>query len=289
MTTKPLFALQVTNRTDYELERTVKALDAAGLEWINFGVIPFAHELTNLEAFPTDRCVIPLAGTTVVDMYRRKKLPPNWRVVYDDSKFDQCYTRLDPIHLAMLNKDAQIYAFTHIKDHLFAADAFVKPSNDLKVFAGTIIPARTTLAQHLETINHSPIADYEQILVNKVHDLGTEYRLFMNRWKVLGASEYRRQGKVGHHAVGPEVMGRLIQFIDNLRLYLVRQQNKLGVKPMLPVMPAVYCMDLVDSDGRIDIPYQIVEFNCFHAAGMYEVDRGEVLSRVQDIFSEERV
>lgn len=57
---RPMFAVQVTSRDDAELHKTIEALKQAGLDYETFGVIPFEYEITNLEAFPTDRPVIPL-------------------------------------------------------------------------------------------------------------------------------------------------------------------------------------------------------------------------------------
>lgn len=274
----PVFALQVTNRDDADLHKTVEALDKLGLEWINFGVIPFTDEITNLDAFPKDRTVVPLAGTKVISMYLRKKLPPNWRIVYDMSKFDQCYTRLSPMHLLMLNRNTFVRAFVNIKDLPAAVDTFVKPTNDLKVFAGTVIPAGTTLAQHLLTINHQPIADYDQMLVGPAIQTSAEYRLFMSGYQLLDASEYKRDGRVAHKVVDKETMFKLRFYINQMRDYLAAHNFR-------PVMPHIYCMDLVESDGRHELPYEIIEFNCFHASGMYTVNRAHVLAEVARIFS----
>ncbi|WP_391857617.1 hypothetical protein, partial [Vibrio cidicii] len=83
-----MFAVQVTSRDDAELHKTIEALKQAGLDYETFGVIPFEYEITNLEAFPTDRPVIPLCGTKVLDMWLKKLVPENWHLFYNEHHMD---------------------------------------------------------------------------------------------------------------------------------------------------------------------------------------------------------
>lgn len=272
MKSRPIFALQVTNRSDYELERTVKAIEDAGGEWINFGVIPFTDEITNLDAFPTDRMVIPLAGTKVVYMYRRKKLPPNWKIYYEQRLFDQCYTRLGGIHTLMFNRNAKIFSFENCKDVRWNHDVFVKPSNDLKVFAGAILPAGQSLNEMLEKITHQPIQRGEQIVHARVRLTGGEYRLFIVNDQIVDGSEYKRDGRVGHKAIDTQTAFDLDRFFQSMR-YLTH--GKYGHPP-----PLVYCMDVVEVHDNPNSRFEIMEFNCFHACGMYETDRTLVFSEL---------
>lgn len=271
--TKPIFALQITDRDDYELKRTAKALDEAGCDWINFGIIHFSHEITNLEAFPTDRPVIPLAGTIAIDLYRRKKLPPNWTVYYEPRLFDQCYTRLGGIHTLMFNRKARIFSFENCKDHRWDHDVFVKPSNDLKVFAGTVLPAGQSLNEMLEKITHNPIQRGEQIVHAHVRPTGGEYRLFIVNNQIVDGSEYKRDGRVGHKVISTQTAFDLDRFFHSMR-YLTF--GKYGHPP-----PLAYCMDVVEVYDNPNSEFEIMEFNCFHACGMYETDRMLVFSELQ--------
>lgn len=269
---KPVFAVQITGRSDADLQLTVDALDASGLEWINFGIIPFTDEITNLEAFPTDRPVIPLAGCKLVDMHRRGKTPPNWKIYYEQRLFDQCYTRLGGIHHYMLNRSARIYNYERSRDVPVDQDMFVKPSNDLKVFAGCVLPAGTTLDQMLETITHQEISRGEQIVFAPVRNIGAEYRLFIVNNHIVDGSEYKRNGQVGAKKIDTRAAFDLGSFFQTVKRFTYGQN---GHPP-----PLVYCMDVVEVEDNPYSRYEIVEFNCFHASGMYKVDRGMVLQEV---------
>lgn len=277
---KPVFALQITNRNDFELQRTVKALDEAGCEWLNFGVIPFTDEITNLDAFPLDRTVIPLAGTKVVDMYRRKKLPPNWQVFYEQRLFDQCYTRLGGLHHYMLNRKSKIYNYESCRDVAWVDDLFVKPSNDLKVFPGMVLPAGQTLDQALAQLTHQPLSRGEQILWSHLRKIGAEYRLFIINDQVVAGSEYKRDGRVHHRVIDKQTTLDLDRFFQSVK-YLTYRQS--GHPP-----PLVYGVDVVEVSDNPTSKYEIVEFNCFHACGMYEADRAAVFSKLQIAICEEK-
>jgi len=273
---KPVFAVQVTNRDDEDLHQTVRAITGAGYEWINFGVVPFTDEITNLDAFPTDRRVIPLAGTKVINLYRRKKLPSNWHVFYSDTLFDQCYTRFGPIHFWMLNRNAVIYSYEHCRSLSVKVPTFVKPSNDLKVFAGTVLETGQSLDAMLSKVNHQPISNGEQIVMAPVRELGAEYRLFIINGAVVDGSEYKREGRVGHKVIDTHTAFELDAFYKKVKPLIGSSQ----VVQLRDREPLAYCMDVVEVKDNLDSRFEIVEFNCFNACGMYKADRMLVLSEL---------
>lgn len=268
-----LFAVQVTGRNDFELERTVKALDEAGCEWIDFGVIPFTDEITNLDAFPTDRQVIPLSGTKIVSMYRRKKTPLNWQIFYEPRLFDQCYTRLGGIHNFMFNHNSRIYSYERCRDVTWPNDLFVKPSNDLKTFAGDILPAGQTLDQMLSKLTHQEFSRGEQILFAPVRKLGAEYRLVVINDRIVDGSEYKRNGRVHHKVIDTNTAHDLDAFFRSIQ-YLTLSNSSHPA-------PLAYCVDVVEVTDNPKSKYEIVEFNCFHACGLYEADRTLIFSELK--------
>lgn len=262
---KPLFAVQITHRHDEDLKLTVDALEADGLDWINYGMIPFTDEITNLDAFPTDRLVVPLGGTKLVDMYLRGKLPGNWRVCYSHQHFDQLYSA-GIYGEEMLNLQySSTIRYDNVRSQVFDRDVFIKPTNDLKAFAGMILPMGKTLDQALAEQTHQPIADDQSILVSKVKQLGREFRLFIVDGELIDASEYRNRGVVKAKTVSPQDGGVLYDYFQAVKK---------------PDAPALYCMDVAEVFEEHGHDLRIVELNCFHASGMYTVDRGMVLHEV---------
>jgi len=264
---KPVFAVQVTNRDDEDLHQTVRAITGAGYEWINFGVVPFEDSVTNVEEFPADRPVIVLGGTLALRLYQENKLPPNWYMFYSYWYwlFDQHSTQLSPLKTYMVNEDPEFYTFDDVRDRVFKHDVFIKPSSDMKAFAGTVVPKGTTLEDHLKTVNHALIKPHEIIMVASPIQLGYEYRVFIVNNKIVDCSQYRSPRGVEHRAVGVDTAVKLSEFFDEVKSYIESTP-----------LTGTYCMDVAETKNG----YRIVEFNCFNCCGMYKVDRVLVLSEL---------
>ncbi len=270
---KPVFAVQVTNRDDAEIALTVEALNRLGYEWINFGLIPFTTEITNLEAFPKDRIVIPLSGTKLMGMWQEGILPENWRIWYKESLMDQFFVR-GVLRGHMLNQSSRIIKYKHAVGMEFSEDCFVKPSSDFKVFAGTMLPAGTTLRRYLETVTHEEIDDSENILVAPVRSIDREFRCFVVDNRVVDISEYR------------SVAGIKAKTVDSLTRNLLSDYvHSLAVS--IPLASVDVC-EVLDNDGSVK-DLKIVEINCFHCSGMYLVDRARVFEALVKAIEDGRI
>jgi hypothetical protein len=261
--TKPFFAVQITGRDDHDLHRTVDALCEMHIDYATFGLIPMDHEITNLEAFPTDRVVIPLAGTNIANMYIQKELPPNWRLFYDRWSLDQRYYS-QVFGSLMLNHGSEFKPFRDAQNLVFDRDMFVKPSNDLKMFAGMVLDAGTSLAEALAKTTHQHLDVYEPVMISECVNIGREFRIFIVDNEFVDASEYRNRSHTRHKKVDAGTRARLRSF------FYTWVPEDTGID--------TYALDV----GEVGDDLKIIELNCYNCSGMYEVDRGRVFEAVEN-------
>ncbi len=260
---RPMFAVQVTSRDDAELHKTIEALKQAGLDYETFGVIPFEYEITNLEAFPTDRPVIPLCGTKVLDMWLKKLVPENWHLFYNEHHMDQAYAERF-YGTQLLNYWCELRVFDEAKDLVWDYPRFVKPVDDRKAFGGLVLDAGESLAQALEKMTHQPIDPAQGVLISDLQNLGREFRMFVVDGEVIDIAEYRNSGHVQHKKV-------YAQDADKLRAYHKTVHH--------PTAPRAYVMDVCEVVEDVT-DLRIVELNCLNCSGPYTVDRAQVYSAV---------
>lgn len=266
---KPFFAVQMTDRDDQELHLTVDALKSINADYALFGLIHFTDDITNLEAFPTDRPVIPLGGTKMIGMFHRGKLPDNWYVFYDEAFFDQRFAG-EIFGSELLNHDTVFHTYSELLHTTFDEHVFVKPTDDLKVFGGTVLEPGQSLDDVLKKLTHQPIADNQMMMVSAAKNLGREIRLVVVDGRIVDASEYRNRGQVKAKAITDSETFRV-----TAEYFRQVQQDE---------APAAYVMDigeLLTPDGPV---WKIVELNCFHAAGLYKCDRARVYREVAALF-----
>ena len=259
---KPMFAVQISDRDDTDLHMTVNALIQEGLAYDNFGAIYFGGELTNLDAFPEDRFVIPLCGISVLNRWLVGALPSNWKMFYSVQAFDQAvYGKYYGKH--MLNWEAQILDFSEVVDSRWFSDMFIKPTDDLKAFAGLMLPSMQTLGEALAKTNHMPIPKDQKVLVGPPVNIGREFRLFIVNNQIADACQYRNRG---HSSVKEIEMSLAFEIDAYFKI----------INELAPAPAPVYVIDICETNDG----FKIVEINCFNCSGMYKVDRGLVLSEV---------
>lgn len=264
---KPLFAVQITDRDDAEVHKVVDALKLANLDYETFGSIHFTDIITNLEAFPKDRIVIPLAGTKILEMYLQSKLPSNWEVFYDKDEFDQAvYMPKYGKHL--LNHEASTFTFEQIKFATFNEAKFIKPSDDRKAFPGLVIDPGSCLNEALGQVMHGVIEDSQTVLVSPIRSIGREFRCFMENDRIIDASEYASPKGIMHKKVDLRDMLGLRNYVRSL-----------------PYHPeGIYVIDICEAENFESnmVEYCVVEVNCFNCCGMYKVDCAKVFLAVSD-------
>lgn len=268
---EPIFAVQSTGRDDTEVRLTVEALNSLSFEWKEFGLIYFCNDITNLDAFPNDRTVIPLAGTKILKLWRDEVTPRNWKIWYDPLFMDQFNEFLWD---DMLNAGSEFSTFSNGADRKFYEDVFVKPTDDGKAFAGAIIPAGTSLNDHLKKVTHQEIHPEQKIMFAPVRDIDREFRCVVIDNKVVDISEYKSRAGIKAKVVD-----------DSMRAWIEDYIESLGYDIKLA---CVDVCEVLNADGTYQC-LKIVEINCFHCSGLYKLDRVKVFRELRNAVVEGRI
>lgn len=277
---KPFFAVQATDRHDTEIHKTVDALKSLGLEYETFGTIYFEDEITNLEAFPTDRPVIPICGTKVLSLHLRGLTPPNWQMFYDRDEFDQAQYS-DVYQDYLLNYGAEYSPFVLIADQVQTSARFMKPSDDGKAFAGLIVEEGQTLRDALKSQMTQRLVDTDLVLSAPLQRLGREWRMFVVNDEVIDISEYRDRGHV-QAKVTEEKTKNMLRCMFRSVLKLSSRKVSTYVMDVAEVFPYSH-LETPEKSGR---EFRIVEINCFNCSGLYKVDVAKVYGAVAQMFED---
>lgn len=291
MKMKNRWLLQSNGFKDSYLFEIAETLNRFELEFKDFGVVK--NEITNLveilDCDVQETTFITRGGTKFLGILEKlklknrdlssldNKLPKEIinnsslyidkllkSVDYNVFRFDQAvYSQLD---LPILNSDARYLDYARIKNYEFSKETFIKPSRDLKSFNGGIIYPGETIQNYIaRTGYHSPNIKYEKIVISEVKKIQEEYRFFMYKDKILGASRYMLDSKVNPSNIIPEFVADCAK--DYAKLY----------------NPAdIFVMDLAVTDNGI----KIVEYNCWNASGFYHCNIRDIIFQINEIKSQ---
>ena len=254
-------AFQDTKIEFGELEKIATALDSLGVEPVSFGVIPFSNEITNCDDWtePT----LMMGSTKLAKMYLKNELPKHGVVFYSHPEFDQAYyhTKLGK---KLLNHNALFYKYGAVKDRYIENKIFIKPSSDLKYFAGTVLNHRdNTISSELEKncMIDTDLTDDIQVLINMdiICDILFEYRAFVVDNTIIDCCQYMEYGKVTPEILLNDRRAPLYSFIRKIQERYRPHDH--------------YVIDIAElSDGS----YKVIEYNCLNCSGMYANDRAAI-------------
>lgn len=157
----------------------------------------------------------------------------------------------------LLNQEAVILPLSQAIDILENSEEyfFIKPDNDLKDFAGSIVKGKN-LSEWIDTILESPKSYREQnqnIVISEPKKIISEYRCFVIGSKVVDVSRYRAYGKpVREH-------------LDNIPVEI-----SILSEDWIPSTCTV--MDVAYVNKR----YKVIEFNCINCSGTYHNDINKI-------------
>lgn len=266
-------------RLDDEIHYLLDSLTAAGVTWSDFGHIPGTTELTNWEHLltlpPGEKFFVHTSiealrilrntgilaeqifqGCDSADAHMLREVLKD-SLFYHDFKFDQAYYGpIKEISSYMLNRDADISTVADVLDKKFEVDTFVKPSNDLKLFKGFLLPPGITLREKIASgitdgrYNTTGLID-DVIVAPAIYNIQAEYRCFVVDKKIVAQSQYMSRGHINHKPEVPDfVLRRAEQYTE---LY----------------QPArAFVMDVAIVGEQI----KIVEYNCINCSGLYRAN-----------------
>lgn len=260
-----VFAVQSTGRKMDSADDTLQGLENQTV--YEFGCREFERNIIGVEDIPTDVMVIPFGGTKIIDMYVKKEVPANWFFFYEPHQFSQD-RHVQLLGSEMLNGSGTFYELGEILDRTWEDHMFMKPHDDLKMFTGLVISAGRTLREELAQIMHQELVMDMPILVANTKTILAEYRIVMAFGEVVGISQYQDRGRT----VSRPVVGAL-----TLMLMKYAEQKDRWFRPA-----EVYVIDVaeVDEDQYWGNSFKIVEYNCFHASGLYSINRSYVYDKI---------
>lgn len=261
---KTLWLIQDTFRNSAEAEKEANALDALGIEYKGFGIIPFAHNIVGLTPEDLDRPLVIRCGTLILDLIVKNELNFGFEIsetqrqnfingiFYDELRFDQAiYGWIEG--LPLMNSEAVPWKVDKIIDYVFERDVFIKPSNDRKAFSAAVIEKGHTLREHIDSSFWQPhYLEETCIIANHIYDIKRECRFFCIDNDVVTGSHYRLNNETKHFVIN-----------ETDEIWSIAREY---VKEFHPAK--VFTMDIAETTEG----YKIVEYNCFNASGLYLSD-----------------
>lgn len=186
---------------------------------------------------------------------------------YIENNFDQNYY-VNNIDLPFLNQHALFLTIRSKSDLYISYDKemFVKPTSDLKYFNAGIIEERKTLQVILQEqgLNFEDLEGKTVLFANKQNILG-EYRCIFIGNELIGISKYLENGNL-------DILGSIPNEIIKKSIGFAKKYH-----------PAeIYTMDVCEtSNGEI----KIVEYNCWNTSGLYNINKSELFSTINNYYT----
>lgn len=276
---KPLYFLIQDTGVDFQnTNRVIDKCKELGVKYKTFGVIPFSHEITNIE--PQDILemenfeTVVLCSTLVVKLFKVDIVPLNVffpktafnlalkaynhftrGIDYNPKRFDFSFyqKKMQSYKHYLYNTFAKAVPFEEALDLKWSEPIFIKPGPDLKYFKGTVLEPGVSLREHLHKSLTDDLSNANfNVVWSDFNPTNNEYRFFIVGGNIMSSSTYFRNGKVDPCR---EVPKRVVEFAEDvIDVY----------------QPAdSFVMDIAeDQEGRLGI----MEYNCINASGLYEAD-----------------
>ena len=264
------FAIQLNHTREEELLEFQMSLREIGFDPLYYGLIPFSDEVTGTEDFDKFDVVVPYGTVKLIRLWQKGLLPKSVQVFYDEPSFDQFnYGRVIPKEL-LLNGEAIYSTLGHWKDVPMTRDVFVKPTRDLKAFAGCMVYKGQTAGEEIfSRPQDSSLSDDEVILIAPLREIVKEFRNFVVDGKVIDSSIYKIGSKVTYERPSAEEFEQINRFFDIVKSHYEPHD--------------VYVVDFaLLADGQ----WVVIEYNCLNCAGMYASDRRKVFSAIAQFVSQ---
>lgn len=258
---EPTIAIQDVLVPHREVVRDLEACSRADIKPITFGLIPFSDEITG----DFDRTVpaIPFGSTKLIKLWMQGKTPKGWCVFYNEENFDQRYWAPLIGDLA-LNPYFEMARLGNVKEHTWPTAMFVKPTNDLKAFAGMVVEVGESIAERLAALTTDiNLTDEQSIIVTPAVEIECEFRCFMQGPYLIEASRYKTGTRATHVVVTEDEC-------EGLKTFTTRLAARF--------MPAKFYV--VDVALMPNGSMRVVEYNCVNCSGRYEIDRAALFKRM---------
>lgn len=263
---KKNFAIQLNHIQEKELLEDKLALDEIGFtDPIYYGLIPFSDEISGAERFDDYDVVIPYGTVKLIKLWQKGLLPKSTKIFYDEPRFDQRSYK-DALGRLLLNHRAVYSTLGEVKDIPVQTHTFIKPTRDLKAFAGIVVDrGRTPGEEIFSRPQSSDLSDDEPILMAPLRNVVREYRNFVVGGKLIDSAVYKINDRVTYEVPTTEER----RCIDDFFKEVQSRYEPLDTY-------------VVDFAKMVSGDMTVIEYNCFNCAGMYCVDRRKIFKAVID-------
>lgn len=260
-------------RTPAMIKKLLNDIQEGGSSWKDFGIPTNTTSITNWQNFPevdsyflsgstkalsilTDDSIDATEIFVGADKTHAENLVRKIRngIFYDHERFDMAFYKWH-VGRHLLNRDCDIITLGELMDMSFDTPKFVKPTSDLKLFDGGVIPANVKFRDYLNTIKYHCTLNSNmgaKVVVANCTKILAEWRFFVTGNRVRAGSQYRKNGEMNVSKQIPYYVWEAAR-----RLQGVYQPAK------------CFTMDLCMTD---DLQIKIVEYNCINCSGFYEAD-----------------
>lgn len=257
------FVIQQNLMGEQQLSKTRAAVEPYPHVYV--GLIPFSHEITsNVPLEGTD--FIPYGSTLMTNV--TKEL--GWKGLHFDlAQFNyeaSALNRTDMLNAQFIMTIDEAVRF--MTNGMRGANQtwFVRPSEDLKQFAGQVMEAQECAdwfkdAMACESSGSYKLEPDTKVVIAEPKNLQAEWRWFVVGGKVVSGSMYRREGQ----------------------MYLQRETDEATIREAQMLadkwLPDPCCvMDLALVNNEV----KVIEFNCINSSGFYDNDVVAVFKALYD-------
>lgn len=235
------------------------ACEQEGQTFVPIQVVPFSHDLPD---FPEIEGKFVLYGRTtlMLNAYHH----PLWQkgLYFEPDLFTpKCY--LEHWGELMLNHDAIFTVLSQsvnaVKDKFKSIQRddmlFVRPNDDLKYFAGGMMPFSRLIDMMENSLDGEPVNPNTELVISLPKNIDREWRLFVVDGKVVTGSQYLPSAS----AFVPQ---GVIDFAEKV------------VSTWSPV--SIFVIDIASASNN----FKIIECNCFNGSGFYHSDLNKLVRMV---------
>jgi hypothetical protein len=253
-------------------DREIEAFNKLNYLPNTFGLIPFSNEISFTNE--VDNKTILLGSIKLIKLLLTNKFTDKYIIFYDLEKFKQSY------YVKYLKEE-----LLNHKDKIIRSRTFIKPSSDLKVFAGLLI---NPIEDNCKFLKHYLFDDgkiidsildenYEsdliylndttEILINEeiIDNIEKEYRCFIVDNKIIDICQYYEKGSLNSKVLEEVEYNEVYDYITFI--------NKL-FKPH-----DHYVIDVCKVNGV----FKVVEYNCINCSGYYDIDLYKLFKTLLEI------
>lgn len=259
--------VQYTNRISAVVETEVLGMRSAGIEPIFFGLVSNGDGTFEVSGITKEDAKEPFIVRCGVKVIQMSETTHEWLkpgISYERKAFDQLhYRKLD---LPFYNPVIERLSVADVYCRTFDTPMFIKPSEDLKAFEAGILDAGETANTYIHRKQHQANIDLTKIIVSPVNKPRDERRFVVLDGEVLDGSSYVENFELARtrvHKTDPSWI-RAQELADKHR------------------PSRIFVLDLARATE--DSEWSIMEYNCYHGAGLYAMDMSYVFKRINDQF-----